>query len=93
MTNRIGGTRISARPKPRALLILTARYIAIRYKAPWAKLTTPKVPKIRVRPRAMSTYMEPSCKPVNKDRVKALSVISILEILPLVAVAKSWYFF
>jgi hypothetical protein len=51
------------------------------------------VPKIRVRPRAMSTYMEPSCKPVNKDRVKALSVISILEILPLVAVAKSWYFF
>jgi hypothetical protein len=36
--------------------------------------------------------MEPSCKPVKIERVKALSVISIVEILPLVAVAKSCYF-
>jgi len=36
--------------------------------------------------------MEPSCKPVKTERVKALSVISIVEILPLVAVAKTYCF-
>ena len=51
-----------------SICTLTAQNPPIMNNAPWAKLTTPSVPKMSVSPRAISAYALPLSRPLSSWR-------------------------